>query len=257
MSALLACSLFAFLAAPADAPEGDKASKAVEVVKDHLASKKPAPLSVTGAAYPKLFPHHAFVFVTYRTFPVAVALPDGYGAGNVLAVSDDKKIHRIADTKALESFFRSNLTKVENAVQAKDALDAWLNLSKEFRQDGMFKFEVLKKEFGGEDGKDLTVRGRAMVVQGGNGEIAATLVFADGKLTKVQETSNIRSGPRPICQATKLLDDDPIVRKMAEQDLIMMGRSAFPYLDEQRAKAEPALRQAIDAIRLAIEKNGW
>ena len=35
---------------------------------------------------------------------------------------------------------------------------------------------------------------------------------------------------------------------MAEQDLLIMGRAAKPYLDEQRAKASPALQQAIDRI---------
>ena len=53
---------------------------------------------------------------------------------------------------------------------------------------------------------------------------------------------------RPICQSTKLLDSDPIVRKMAEQDLLIMGKAAKPYLDEQRAKVSPPLRDAIDKI---------
>jgi hypothetical protein len=67
-------------------------------------------------------------------------------------------------------------------------------------------------------------------------------------LTSVSEDNQIRRGPRPICQATKLLDPDPVVRKMAEQDLLIMGRAARGYLDEQRARATPALRKAIDRI---------
>jgi hypothetical protein len=35
---------------------------------------------------------------------------------------------------------------------------------------------------------------------------------------------------------------------MAEQDLLIMGRAARGYLDEQRARATPALRKAIDRI---------
>jgi hypothetical protein len=35
---------------------------------------------------------------------------------------------------------------------------------------------------------------------------------------------------------------------MAEQDLLIMGRAARPYLEEQRARARPELRRAIDAI---------
>jgi hypothetical protein len=58
-----------------------------------------------------------------------------------------------------------------------------------------------------------------------------------------------------ICQATKLLDPDPIVRRMAEQDLLVIGKPATEYLDEQRARATPALREAIDRIwpRILIE----
>jgi hypothetical protein len=58
----------------------------------------------------------------------------------------------------------------------------------------------------------------------------------------------LKPGPRPICQATKLLDADPVVRRMAEQDLLVMGRAARPYLDEQRAKAAPELQKAIDRV---------
>jgi hypothetical protein len=64
---------------------------------------------------------------------------------------------------------------------------------------------------------------------------------------------------RPICQATKLLDPDPIVRKMAEQDLLIMGAAARDYLLEQRAKAGPELQAAIDRIwerMLARELSG-
>jgi len=96
-----------------------------------------------------------------------------------------------------------------------------------------------------------------MVMKGGNGEINVTMTFADGKLTKVADSSKIRPGPRPICQATKLLDADAIVRKMVEQDLLIMGLAAKEYLDEQRAQAGPELRQAIDRLWQRIQKNGW
>jgi hypothetical protein len=62
------------------------------------------------------------------------------------------------------------------------------------------------------------------------------------------ERRAIHAGVRPICQATKLLDPDPIVRRMAERDILVMGRAAKAYLDEQRARATPALRQAIDRM---------
>ena len=95
-------------------------------------------------------------------------------------------------------------------------------------------------------------------MQGGNGELTAALEYGkDGKLAKVVETAKIRPGPRPICQATKLLDADPIVRRMAEQDLLIMGLFARDYLMEQRELATPELRAAIDRVWQQIQKNGW
>ena len=60
---------------------------------------------------------------------------------------------------------------------------------------------------------------------------------------------------RPICQATKLLDPDPVVRRMAEDAILLMGKPAKEYLDGQRARATPALREAMDRIwqRILIE----
>src|SRR6184192_2360441 len=69
--------------------------------------------------------------------------------------------------------------------------------------------------------------------------------------------SAIRPGPRPICQATKLLDPDPLVRRICEQDLLIMGLSARDYLMEQRARATPELRAALDRLWEKIQKNGW
>jgi len=77
-----------------------------------------------------------------------------------------------------------------------------------------------------------------------------------GSLVNILEKSVLRPGIRPICQATKLLDRDPIVRRMAEQDLLFMGRAAKPYLDQVRAAARPKLQQAIDRIWRRILNEG-
>ena len=71
---------------------------------------------------------------------------------------------------------------------------------------------------------------------------------ADGKLLQVSQTAKIKEGPRPICQATKLLDADPLVRRICERDLLFMGRPALDYLREQRDLAGPELRRAIDRV---------
>ena len=79
---------------------------------------------------------------------------------------------------------------------------------------------------------------------------------AAGSLVQIYEKNALRPGIRPICQATKLLDRDPIVRRMAEQDVLIMGRAAKPYLDQVRAKARPKLQQAIDRIWQRILDEG-
>src|SRR5262249_6693851 len=100
-----------------------------------------------------------------------------------------------------------------------------------------------------EGDKEKTAKAKVTVSQGGTGTLEVALKFdKDGKLTKIDETSKIKPGIRPICQATKLLDKDPVVRAMAEQCLIVMGRAAKDYLDEQKEKASPELKKEIDRV---------
>jgi hypothetical protein len=102
------------------------------------------------------------------------------------------------------------------------------------------------------------VVGKFVVTQGGKGELTATLGFDDrGRLSKASEVDTIKPGVRPICQATKLLDADPLVRRMAERDLLVMGRACRDYLEEQRAKAGPELQKAIDRVWRRIIDEGW
>ena len=62
------------------------------------------------------------------------------------------------------------------------------------------------------------------------------------------ETASLTRGIRPRCQATRLLDPEPIVRAMAAHDLLVMGKAVREYLDERRATAGPALLGAIDQL---------
>ena len=76
-----------------------------------------------------------------------------------------------------------------------------------------------------------------------------------GGLVRTTWEKHLKPGPRPIGQASKLLDADPVVRRMAERDLLIMGRAAKPYLDDERAKAAPELQAAIDRIWECILKE--
>jgi len=91
-----------------------------------------------------------------------------------------------------------------------------------------------------------------MITGGGNGDISVTITFADGSIATIAGEAQIARGIRPKCQATLLLDTNPLVREIVEQDLLVMGRAALPYLAEQHAKASPELKKAIERIRKLI-----
>ena len=244
-----------------DDPSKAAMVKAVAALQTHLEKAKATGGQIVHLQAPALakgFPEDIFLAVRFRIFPVARQLPKGMKPSNIFAVSKDGKVKHLSDAKELEKFFQEHLPAIKKQDLAQDALGGWLLLAQEFHQDGFFKFEVLSKAFAVEEkGKGYEATGRALVTGGGNGEINVTMTFADGKLTKVADSSKIRPGPRPICQATKLLDPDAIVRRMAEQDLLIMGLAAKEYLDEQRASAGPELRRAIDQLWQQIQKNGW
>ena len=212
----------------------------------------------TAGAVREVLPDHRMVIVRYRIFPVARIMPEGFNASNLFAVGKGDKIEHIKDVKALEKLFATHQKPAKTENDAKAVAAAWLTLTQEFHQDGFYSFEIMEKQIAIAQDIGLNARGRMVVMKGGNGDVVAELLFGkDGKLAKVTETAKIRPGPRPICQATKLLDADPIVSRMAEQDLLVMGLAARDYLMEQRDKAAPELRQAIERVWRQIEKNGW
>jgi hypothetical protein len=214
-------------------------------------------LPQTAAAVKQLFPDHRVVIVRFRIYPIAQIIPEGLKASNVFAVNKEGKLEHLKDAKTMEAFFRKHHPAVKNEKDAKAVLAAWLTLTPEFHQDGFYKFDVLDKEFAVE-GNLSKASGRAVVMQGGNGDLRAELAFdGDGTLARATEKAAIRPGPRPICQATKLLDADPVVRRIAEQDLLIMGLSARDYLMEQRDLARPELREAINRLWEQVQKNGW
>jgi hypothetical protein len=137
---------------------------------------------------------------------------------------------------------------------------AWLRLSQEFVQDGFYKFELDRQGFtiGDVNNGETLVNGSNVVVpeNGNKGLINATLRFdKSGKFLSVKEDRQVVMGIRPRCQATRLLDPDPVIRAICEQDLLVLGRSGYEYLTEQRAQARPELQQAIDRVwnRILVE----
>ena len=208
----------------------------------------PAPLpQISVDAVGQELPHLRFYALVFPQWPVAFAPPAPLSAADVIAVSDGGMVTVMTEPSALLRLFNTN----RHMRDPRMILLAWLNLTWHFSDDHFFQFDV---------GQNITITpqndrtlatGKDVVQQhgGDQGEIDVSLIIAaNGHIIAASDNRNVRAGIRPICQATKLLDPDPIVRGMAEQCLLVMGSAAKPYLDEQRARASPELRAAIDGI---------
>jgi hypothetical protein len=204
------------------------------------------------------FPDTDFFEVRFRQWPIAVRPPEGLSASNVFLVQNGE-VFPLTSPADLRDFFFADLPTADDEDDAADAGLAWLRLSEGFSQDGFYTFgdpEVtvtVTEEFG------LLVTGIVTVTMGGRGDshISVEMLFdSDGVLQSVSEENTVQPGVRPICQATKLLDADSLVRRMAERDILIMGRQAAEYLYEQRIKARPELQEAIDRIWQRIVDEG-
>lgn len=204
----------------------------------------------------RTFPDFNFFGVIFRQFPVAMLCPQtDLKCANVFFVKNGQAdfVSAIPD---LEYFFATQMSPAPSQETATDAVSAWLRLSEELKQDLFYTFAAPQVSYDARD--DVTnVQARVAVSAGGQGYIEMLMTLGTaGSLLRVYEKSALKPGIRPICQATKLLDRDPIVRRMAEQDLLVMGRAAKPYLDQVRAGARPKLRDAIDRMWQRILDEG-
>ncbi len=200
-----------------------------------------------------------FYVLRYPIWPLARNINPPLSTNNIFVLDETNKFYAlVTSSEQLEKFFGQHVHPVRSPQEARPVLIAWLRLQQELAQDGMFQFNIPETSLHvmqGSDGK-ISAAGQSIVVPtGGNqGTLDSKLIFgADGKLLSTKSERNVQEGMRPICQSTKLLDKDPLVRRMAEQDILLMGRSCKFYLDEQRAKASPELQDAIDAIWKRIE----
>jgi hypothetical protein len=241
-----------------------EAKQARDVVIKFLETKNglqtnPTIAWVKEPALKEVFPTQTFIAVQYRQYPVAFAPPEGLGSSNVFAVGKDGKLQPLTSPETLQKFvaahFKGSMAKVTEKNADKWAR-AYLSLWQELVQDGFYGFEIIKVTTEKNE-KLIEAKGTSMVTKGGNGQLLVTLDFGpDG--VKIKPESKVIPGPRPICQATKLLDADPEIRAMAESQLLFMGAAAKPYLIEQRARTtNPHLQQAIDRVLTKIEANGW
>jgi hypothetical protein len=252
--------------APAQDPKQlpEKAQKALALVNAELQKLKGQGrvTYISDESLGRTFAEYDFVAVLFPQYPVGRQPPEPLKVANVFYVKGGE-VKFLTDVRALEQFFKSSLGKTDTAAGAEQAIKCWLRLSQELHQDGFYQFTIgdiageTKKA--GDKSSQVSASGKASVVpKGGNmGQIVATLFFDDnGKVARVTEQAKLVAGVRPICQARRLLDPDPIVRQMAEQAILVMGASARDYLDEQRAQVGPELRAAIDRIWQRIVEEG-
>lgn len=212
------------------------------------------PVVLSHPSLTALFPKHVFFVVRFRQFPVGRVPPPGLDVSNIFAVPPNQEPLRLGKTEQLPKFFQEHAQRVTEEKLARQAVTAYLVLLQELHQDGFYQFEVLEKEIAIQRQEGLKGSGRSVVMRGGNGQLQVSMSFdTSGKLSRTSEQVQLRPGPRPICQAHKLLDPDPVVRRMAEQELLYLGRSAEEYLRQQRQQAPPELRQAIDRLWQRIE----
>jgi hypothetical protein len=191
-----------------------------------------------------------FFEVWFRRYPFAAIPPKELTFSNLFWV-EDGIVSYGTDFSDLKEFFFDQLPQITDEDAAKDAGVAWLRLSEAFSEDGFFVFDTPEVTGTTDASGVISIEGSVdvMPIRSDSGSITMTMeIDSSGQIDDVTEKRSVKAGARPICQATKLLDPDPIVRRMAEQAILIMGRSARDYLDEQRAKARPELKKAIDRI---------
>src|SRR5215831_3938871 len=231
-----------------------------QVVEDYLKSRGASGAVVrpiTDDYVGRTFPGFSFFGVIFRQYPVAVLCPQTQDlkCSNIFFIKNGT-IDFASNIPDLKFFFAAELGPASSKEAATDAASTWLRFSEELKQDLFYSFSA--PEISYMPREDVTVvRGNVAVMAGGEGKIDLLMTLGTaGSLLNISEKSALRPGVRPICQATKLLDSDPIVRRMAEQDLLVMGRAAQPYLNQVRATAAPKLQQAIDRIWQRILNEG-
>jgi hypothetical protein len=213
---------------------------------------------LSNSSLERAFPDKLFYVLRFRQWPIGFELPPPLAPNNIMVFTKNRDFTLINNENLQQAFFHNQIKNVKTQVEAKELLTTWLLLAQELNQDGMYSFAAPVVSASTANGI-LKASGRLEVLPhaGDMGKISATITFGkNGQIIRINQEMTLNSGMRPICQSTKLLDQDPIVRKMAQKDLLLMGRASKEYLDSQRAKASPELQVAIDKIWQQILKEG-
>ncbi len=221
-------------------------------VEEHLKSVKAMGYTTSDVAYADVvhaFPSIPLVLVRFRQYPIGFVPPTPLKVSNLFYLEHDVLAH-VSDIENLKHFFREKLAPVRGESAAAQTVRAWISLAEEIQTDGFFKFTEPSVEVVLNDHSIVASGGvKVLPNHGDRGALNSKLTFQrNGALISIEHTGKLLAGIRPICQATKLLDADATVRRMAEQDLLTLGSSAKGYLEFIRPQLTPALRSAADQI---------
>ncbi|MBK9771576.1 MAG: hypothetical protein IPP57_12235 [Candidatus Obscuribacter sp.] len=235
--------------------------KALKFVHERQSLSRAKLQFVDSVALQQAFPDSLFYVLRFPQWPLPIDPPQPLGNNNIFVIAKDSKLSApITSIEQLKPYLVKNSKPTVSEANCRTLLEGSMALVQELVQDGMYQFEIDKHTLS----IDRTARGRVASGQikalpnGGNGgAVFVTLQFGlKSELTGLDCQSKLIDGMRPICQSTKLLDADPIVRKMAEKDLLIMGRSAGDYLQWQREQVSPELKVEIDRVWARILKEG-
>lgn len=238
------------------APGRDSRAAAARILDAHLAPIARVELGrrsdIESADLAGCFGDLDFFALRFPLYPVGTQPPQSLASRNLFAVGGTV-VTQIADDDALARFFVAQLRTAQDAKQTAATARCWLTLAQHLHQDGYFRFgePIVTAD-------ERSAQGTLPVVpeRGNKGELAVQLFFANGRLERIEPSDRALAGTRPLCQATRLLDPDPVVREIMRRDLLVMGHAAKAYLDEVRGAADPALRRAIDDVWEQIVREG-
>jgi hypothetical protein len=204
------------------------------------------------AALEKTFHDHRFYLLRFRQWPVARENPPPLQANNLFAVSDTLKVTLITNGDELLKFFQEH-----GAKPSKQTAIAWALLHKELLDDGMFHLKLRQdsvKSVGTKLGERFSVTVAPDARGDNRGECVFVLQFDEvGKPLAQTVENNLKEGMRPRCQSMRLIHPDDAVRRLAERELLSMGRDALPYLRERLEIVHPSLAEKILYLIQRIE----
>ena len=231
-------------------------TKAKEAVEARLAKVPGADngelLDVSNQSLSRSFKDCEFFVLRFRQYPVTVVPPEPFQQNNVFVVAGGEVIG-ISNEKELVKFFREHLNETADDEARSQATVSWLAVAQELHQDGFFKFKPPVVQVGASVSEGVI---EVVPERGDKGKLTVEMEFGDGNVRSIQTGGKLIPGIRPRCQATRLLDKDPVVREVMRRDILVMGRACRSYLTEARDQASPELKLAIDQIWQQILDEG-